>query len=222
MNNQANRTVATSRRTRRTALSVAIAVLATVPIATGSSAASDETTSPDTTDQATTPTTAGERPRVRQARGHLRVLSRRGRDESSLPLPGVRRLDGMAVPGAATSRKNAPVPFRRLGPATRPPSSQCGEIIDLRCRRPENIRSPVIRAGSRCRSSESGGARGRRRPAQPAGQRDTLRLRSPRQIARRSPDTAHHRDPTTEWAMVGTVACAGAAANPIVGRAAAS
>ena len=58
MNNEANRTVATSARTRRTVVSVAIAVIATIPIAAGSSAASDETTSPDTTDQATTPTTA--------------------------------------------------------------------------------------------------------------------------------------------------------------------
>ena len=58
MNNEPNPTVATSERNRRTVLSVAIAVIATIPIAAGSSAASDETTSPDTTDQATTPTTA--------------------------------------------------------------------------------------------------------------------------------------------------------------------
>ena len=50
MNIEANPTVATSARTRRTVLSVAIAVIATIPIAAGSSAASDETTSPDTTD----------------------------------------------------------------------------------------------------------------------------------------------------------------------------
>ena len=50
MNIEANPTVATSARTRRTVLSVAIAVITTIPIAAGSSAASDETTSPDTTE----------------------------------------------------------------------------------------------------------------------------------------------------------------------------
>jgi hypothetical protein len=50
MNIESNPTVATSARTRRTVLSVAIAVIATIPIATGTSAASDEPTSPDTTE----------------------------------------------------------------------------------------------------------------------------------------------------------------------------
>ena len=58
MNIESNPTASTSARTRRTVLSVAIAVIAMIPIAAGTSAASDETTSPDATDQATTPTTA--------------------------------------------------------------------------------------------------------------------------------------------------------------------
>ena len=56
MNTEPNRTDPTSRRGRRTVLSVAIAVIATIPIAAGSSGASDETTSADTT-ESTVPTT---------------------------------------------------------------------------------------------------------------------------------------------------------------------
>ena len=56
MNIEPKPSVATSARTRRTALSVAIAVIATIPIATGSSAASDEPTTADTT-ESTVPTT---------------------------------------------------------------------------------------------------------------------------------------------------------------------
>ena len=61
MNIESNPTVATSGRTRRTVVSVAIAVIATIPIAAGSAGASDETTSPDTT-ESTVPTT-GHRPK---------------------------------------------------------------------------------------------------------------------------------------------------------------
>ena len=70
MNNQANPTVATSGRTRRTVLSVAIAVIATIPIAAESSAASDDATSADTTDQSTVPTTGPLRGDSRHHRSH--------------------------------------------------------------------------------------------------------------------------------------------------------
>ena len=57
MNNQANPTVATSGRSRRTVLTVAIAVIATIPIAAESAGASDDATSADTTTESTVPTT---------------------------------------------------------------------------------------------------------------------------------------------------------------------
>lgn len=57
MNIQPNRSVATSNRRRRTVLSVAIAAIATFPIAAGASGASDGPTSADTT-ESSLPTTA--------------------------------------------------------------------------------------------------------------------------------------------------------------------
>jgi hypothetical protein len=56
MNIEPKPSVATSARTRRTALSVAIAVIATIPIATGASGASDKPTAADPT-ESTVPTT---------------------------------------------------------------------------------------------------------------------------------------------------------------------
>ena len=56
MNIESNPSVATSGRTRRTVVSVAIAVIATIPIAAGTAGASDEPRSADTT-VSTVPTT---------------------------------------------------------------------------------------------------------------------------------------------------------------------
>jgi hypothetical protein len=56
MNIEPNRSVATSSRTRRTVVSVAIGITATIPIVTGSTGASDKPTAADTT-ESTVPTT---------------------------------------------------------------------------------------------------------------------------------------------------------------------
>ena len=71
MNIESNPTVATSARTRRTVVSVAIAVIATIPIAAGSAGASDEPTSADTT-ESTVPTTGS----LRSDRRHARTDNR--------------------------------------------------------------------------------------------------------------------------------------------------
>ena len=78
MNIEPNRTVATSARTRRTVLSVAIAVIATIPIATGSSGASDEPTAADTT-ESTVPTTGSPDETADCPRTQHRHQHRRGR-----------------------------------------------------------------------------------------------------------------------------------------------
>ena len=78
MNIEPKPSVATSARTRRTALSVAIAVIATIPIATGSSGASDDPTAADTT-ESTVPTTGSPDDDGRLPRTQHRHQHRRGR-----------------------------------------------------------------------------------------------------------------------------------------------